>query len=130
MIEDYEELPCPETNTFEVGELVRVYDGACRFPGKIVEKGIEINKVLEIGRDNSVGIPSYYSYKQLRPLKKKEPPKPSVWWVYPNERTYETVCSSRSASPPCRESEPSNRCVCVLDSDLICTKCGFRPEGM
>lgn len=67
MTEDYEELACPETNTFKVGDLVRVYDGQIMFNAIVANVGIAMN---ELTADH---YESYrpYSFKQCRPLKKK-----------------------------------------------------------
>ena len=95
MEDEFIEGPCPETNTLQVGDLVRVYDPYHRerWAYVVTKKDGEL-LCFDVEPERPL-----VHFKQCRPLKKKEPPKPSVWWVYPNELTYETVCSSRSASP-------------------------------
>lgn len=84
--DDYEELPCPDTNTFKVGDLVRVYDGAHKFQFAI--KDVDGEMIFAASEITGNFPRIKYSFKQCRPLKKKEPPKPREFWIYKHPDSY------------------------------------------
>ena len=72
MNDEYEEFPCPDTNTFRVGDLVRVYYGVHVYTVKVA-----LVQGDQLHLDNA----SIANYKACRPLKKKEPPKIREFWI-------------------------------------------------
>lgn len=75
MNDTYEELPCPDTNTFQVGDLVRVY----RYG--ITEVLVSDKTVIELRGDAIIFKGLLAHFKQCRPLKLKEKPKPREFWI-------------------------------------------------
>lgn len=110
MNDEYLELPCPDTNTYKVGDLVRAYDSdAC---GDFTCTESTGDHVF-LGDGFPRG--QWIHFKALRPLKKKEPLKVREFWIGANaQEQYRLLWSIGDKSA----------CDYSFKVHDVCPKCG------